>query len=414
MTPSPASESDTDTGAPVALPTLDRPEIRRSARSRWLRRGLIVLLLVAAALALRLTVFQPKMVPVTIFRVARGRVEDTVTNSKAGTIKSRYRASLSTEVGGRVVELPVRSGDRVRRGQLLVRLFDGDYRAQLLLEERSLEAARATENEACQAAELAERELQRRRSLVEAGIVAKDLLDQAENRRDVGAAACEAARARSRQAQAAVALAQVHQGKTILRAPFDAVVAEVSTEVGEWITPSPPGVPIPPVIDLIDPDAIYVSAPLDEVDVAKVKTGLPARITLDAYPERSYAGRVVKVAPYVQDVQAQNRTFDVEVEFADQAFARRLLPGTSADVEVILATRDDVLRIPSYALIEGGRVLVARAGTLVSVPVKTGLKNWEFAELLAGLQAGEQVVVSLDRVEVHAGARVEVVEETHK
>ena len=78
--------------------------------------------------------------------------------------------------------------------------------------------------------------------------------------------------------------------KTVITAPFDGVVLDVSTEVGEWISPSPPGVPIPPVLDLIDPEALYLSAPIDEADLARVRVGLPVRMTLDAFPGRSFEG----------------------------------------------------------------------------------------------------------------------------
>jgi HlyD family secretion protein len=168
------------------------------------------------------------------------------------------------------------------------------------------------------------------------------------------------------------------------------------------------------VIEILDNDSIYVSAPLDEVDVGRVRVGPPVRITLDAYPGRSFPGHVARVAPYVLDLEEQNRTVEIEVEFDDAGFASTLLPGTSADVEVILDEVHDVLRIPSYALVEGKRVLVVRDGVLVAVEVETGLSNWQFTEVRGGLSADELVVVSLDRVEVQEGAITEVTAETEK
>ncbi len=383
-------------------------------RSPWIRLLLLLLLVAAVAVALRLTVLKPDPVPVTVFRVASGRVEETVTNSKAGTVQSRLRATLSPEIGGRVVELRVKDGDRVERGAVLMRLADEDYRAQVELQQRAQVAARAGEREACLSAAQAEREYARYLKLADDDIVSRELLDQLESRRDVAVASCEAGAAKVREAEAALTLARVNLSKTVLRAPFDGVVAEVSTEVGEWITPSPPGVPIPPVIELIQPSRIYVSAPLDEVDVAKVHVGQPVRITLDAYPGREFAGRVTRVAPYVLDIEEHSRTFEVEVEFEDAGFAATLLPGTSADVEVILDSREDVLRIPSYALVEGKRVLVVDGDVLAARQVEAGLSNWAFTEIVEGLAADELVVVSLDRVEVQEGATVRVTGETLK
>lgn len=382
---------------------------RRSAR-----RALWVAGLVGAALLARWTVLRPAAVPVTVFRAAPGRVEETVTNSKAGTVKSRRRATLSTEVGGRVRELPARKGARVRRGDALLKIAADDTRAQVLVQESAVTAAKAARVEACRAAEQIDRDLARNRQLAQDRIVSAELLDQLQSRRDSAAAACEAAAARVAQAEAAREVARVNLEKTVLRAPFDGIVAEVTTEVGEWITPSPPGLPFPPVIVLIEDAAIYVSAPMDEVDVTKVRVGQAARVTVDAYPGRPFPGNVTRVAPYVLDVQQQNRTFEIEAELDDAAFARKLPPGTSADVEVILAAKDGVLRIPSYALLEGGRVLVVEKDRLVTRAVKTGLKNWQFVEIADGLAAGDLVTVSLDRAEVKEGARVRIEAETKK
>lgn len=375
---------------------------------RWLRRLGILALLVAAAAGLKLTVLQADPVPVTVFRVERGRVEDTVTNTRAGTVRSRARAALSPEISGRVAELRVRKGDRVRAGEVLLRLAAEDRQAQVALQERAVEAARAAEAEACRAAEQAARELERYASLAASELVSQELLDQLRSRSDMAASACEAARARALQARSALELARVELSKTVLRAPFDGVVAEVRTELGEWITPAPPAVPVPAVIEVLDPDSIYVTAPLDEADAAKAREGLPARVTLDARPGESFMGKVTRVAPYVTDVERQNRTLDIEVTLDDPGAARTLVPGSSADVEVILDAREGVLRVPSYAVMEGNRVLVVRDGRLASVTVETGVRNWDFTEIRGGLSAGDPVVVSLDRAEVRDGARATI------
>lgn len=372
---------------------------------RWLK-VLITLAAAAGAIALlRATVFRPEPVPVGVVAVGRGRVESTIINSKAGTVRARRRALISPEIGGRVSFLGARAGSRVKKGDVLMRLEDRDLRAQVSLAERALEAAHAEERQACLSAELAERDLERNRELSRDRIVSVEMLDQLQIRRDTALAACEAARAGAHRADAQVDLAQAQLAKTVLTAPFDGVVAEIKTEVGEWVTPSPAVMAVPGVIDLIDPTSIYVSAPIDEVDSARVREGLPARITLDPYPGKSFQARVSRVAPYVMDFEEQNRTVEIECDFEDRDLAGSLLPGTSADVEVILESRDGVLRVPAHALLEGDRVLVLEEGRLASRDLKIGLRNWEFAEVAGGVSEGERVVVSLDRSEVKAGAR---------
>lgn len=401
----PPSLAPASGGATPARPLPSRPPTTAPRRRRWLRLAILVVGLLAGLMLLRRTVWAPEPVAVALARVERGRVEETVTNSRAGTVKARRRAQLSPDVGGRVLELPFRAGDRVPAGAVVLRLDDSIVRAQVEVAERDLAAAQAQSRQACLAAEQARRELDRNRELAAQGIVSADGLDRLSTAASTQAAGCEASRRGAERARAAVGLAQAERGRTVLRAPFDAIVAEASTHVGEFVTPAPPGVPMPPVMDLLDPSTVYVSAPMDEVDAARLRAGLPVRVSLDPLPGRELAGTVVRVAPYVLDVEQQNRTVEIEVELADRALAATLLPGTSADVEVILGARDGVLRIPTPALQEERKVLVLEGGRLVERQVNVGLRNWDFSEVKDGLREGESVVLSLDRDGVEAGAK---------
>ena len=241
-----------------------------------------------------------------------------------------------------------------------------------------------------------------------------DLLDQLQSVFEASDASCNRAAAEVDRASAQIAATEVELEKMVIRAPFEGVIAEVAVEVGEWITPSPPLLLAPAAVDVIDLSSLYVSAPMDEVDSASIHAGQRAKLTVDSYPDAEFEGKVVRVAPYVLDVEAQNRTVEIEVELVDPQVASRLLPGTSADVEVVLEARDGALRLPTSALLEGNRVLVANDGRLEEHPVEIGLKNWDYAELTAGLEEGQRVVISLDRVEVKAGARVEVEETDYR
>lgn len=361
----------------------------------------------AAAVTLKLTVFEPEPVRVRLATVERGVVEETVSNTRAGTVKVRRRARLSPQIGGLVVATPHLEGERVAAGELLLELDDRAQQAQLALARRSVAAARAQADEACLAAELAETELGRTTSLHGRGIASDQSLDVLRSERDRSQAACEAARAAVERALAQVAVVEVEIAFTELRAPFDGVVAEVSTEVGEWITPSPPGVPIPPVIDLLDPTSTYVSAPIDEIDAERVRVGQEVRLSVDSRPGVRFAGRVARVAPYVLDVLEQNRTVEIEVDFAEPELAAGVLPGTSADVEVILDRREDVLRVPTSGVADDGRMLRLTDGVLEEVHIEPGLANWQFTEALSGVAEGDRVVAARDSADIEPGVRAE-------
>ncbi|MEY2873447.1 MAG: hypothetical protein RLZZ373_818, partial [Pseudomonadota bacterium] len=304
--------------------------------------------------------------------------------------------------------LNVKEGDRVRKGQLLMKLWNDDQQAQQTLATAQRETARKRVVEACTAADASAREAKRQSALREQGFVSVSREEAARAEADTRRAACQTAQADVASAQARIGATQVEQGRMHLYAPFEGRIARIVGEVGEYSTPSPPGVPTPPAIDLIDDSCLYIKAPMDEVDAPRIQPGQPVRITIDALPGKTFPGRVRRVAPIVSAVEKQARTVDIDVSFDQPDKTGPLLVGYSADVEVVLATRKDVLRVPAAALGEGGRVLVVEGDTLAERKVRAGLSNWEHTEVLDGLKGGERVVTSLEREGVKAGARVTV------
>ena len=369
---------------------------------------LVAGLLTGAVAAVRYAMVSPPSVTVDVVRVVRGSVEETVSNTRAGTVKARRRAALSPEAGGRVVAIPHREGARVLRGALLLKLDDALQRAQVELASQDVEAGLAHSEEVCLAAQLAEVERGRALTLQHRGIASDQLLDNRTSERDRSRAACRASHAALEQARARLRVAQVELARTEVRAPFDGVVAEVGVEVGEWLAPSVPGALVAPAIDLLDPTSLYVAAPIDEMDGERVAAGQPVRLSVDSRRGEHFDGRLVRVAPYVTDVVEQNRTVEVEAELLDRELAKTLLPGTSADVEVILSSREGVLSIPSSALGPDGRVLVVEDGRIAERRVVRGLSNWRVTEVREGLREGERVITSRDSALIRPQARVAI------
>ena len=343
-------------------------------------------------------------VPVILHAVSKGAVEAIVANTRAGTVEAARRAKLAPQIGGQVHRLEVREGAQVVAGQVLIELWNGDLSAQVHLAESEEVRAHALVEQAARLAEVAESESKRQQEL---GAIASPerverLLAEARARK----AELEAARAAVTVASRRVLAAKASLERTVLTAPFAGVVAEVNCELGECVTPSPPGLPTLPAIDLIDTTNLRVKAPIDEIDATAVAIGQEARIALDAYPGRRFAGKVVRIAPYVLDREKEARTVDVEVLFADAAEAKAVLPGASADVEIVLERAAATLRVPTEALLEGKRVLIWTAldRPLEERKVETGLGNFVWTEIKRGLAEDERVVVSIDRPGVKAGA----------
>lgn len=373
-----------------------------------MRRIVIAVVLVLALGLGYYLISRPKPIPVVLKEVATGKVESTLANTRAGTVEACQRTKLSTIVGGRIEYLGVKEGDRVKKGQLLLKLWNDDQQAQAALSQTQITLAGKRGEEACIAAVNAEKEAKRQAELREKGFVSTSREEAARTEAEIRRAACNTAKADVAQAEAKFKATRVEQGRVALYAPFDGTIAKIVGELGEYSTPSPPGVQTPPAIDLIDDSCLYVKAPMDEVDAPKITAGQTVRITLDALPGKSLPGKVRRVAPYVSAVEKQARTVDIEVDFDSPEIIGTLLVGYSADVEIILASRDNILRIPTAAIQEGGKVLVfnADSGKLEERLIKSGLSNWEYTEVTEGLAAGERIVTSLEKEGVKAGASV--------
>ena len=370
-----------------------------------MKRIAVVAVLVVIALAGIWFVSRPKPVVVTLVTAERGPVAASVANTRAGTVDACRRAGLSPSLGGQIASLPVKEGDHVESGQLLLELWNDDVKAELTLNERDARAARSRAREACIVADVAKRDAQRLTMLHADRLASEEAADQAQGKAESNAAGCAAAEDAVRVADARVDVTRAQLTRTQLFAPFAGVIAEINGELGEFVTPSPVGIPTPPTVDLIDASCLYISAPIDEVDAPRIRKGLPARISLDAFPGTTFAGHVRRVAPYVLDQEKQARTVEIEAEF-DEPEKAGLLAGYSADVEVILEERNETLRVPTSVVLPDKTVYVfdEQTGLLESRPVQVGIANWEYTEIVGGLAAGDRIVSSIDRDGVRDGA----------
>lgn len=375
-------------------------------KPKTLLRLALTLLIVAVLAYAGWHFTRPQPPEVELATIARGAVESTVVNTRAGTITACRRAKLAPVAGGQIVKLWVKEGDRVKAGQPLLELWNHDLAAQRELAIRQLATSEERRREACIMADNSKRDAERTEQLAQKGFVSPQRGEDARAEARARQANCAALVADVKRAQAQINVTLAGLERTTLTAPFAGIVAQVTGEVGEYATPSPPGIPTPPAVDLIDDTCLYVTAPMDEVDAPRLKPGQPARITLDALPGQTFEGRVRRIAPYVTEVEKQARTVDVEADFTD-AEHRPLLVGYSADVEVIIERRDNVLRVPTQAIQQDGSVLVLGVGDkLETRKLKTGLANWAFTEIVDGLKAGDRVLLSFDDESVKAGVKV--------
>ena len=357
-----------------------------------------------AAVIAALLWWQFKPAPVTnlqLHTIETGLVERISANSRAGTVYACTSASLSLRVGGRVSQLFVDEGERVKAEQLLLELDNAEEQARLALAQADLRAAQIEQQSACDSASLAKREAARAESLVQQKLVSGERLDQLETDAQLRALSCSHSQAMTERASAARDLAQIQFDSTKLYAPFAGTIAAVNGDIGEIVTPSPPGIQTPPAVELLDDSCLYIEAPIDEVEASKVSVGQQTRVTLDAFRGQVFTGAVSRTGTRVSALEKQARTLDIEVTLIDPPEEVKLLVGYSADVEIITGYADKVVRVPTEALL-GGNQLVRynpQSKRLEKVEVEVGLANWSWSEIRSGVTAGEQILTRLENLD---------------
>ncbi len=334
-----------------------------------------------------------KPVPVKVNEIKPGELRVVVNATTTSTVKSETEVTLSAQRTGRVVALPVREGDVVRAGTLLCRL---DLTEESVQSENVLSQSRATFQEA-------EKNLKRIEGLFEKGMLAQQDLDTARRGYEV---------ARS-QFEAAQSDAGVKRDYSVIRAPFNGVVAKKYTEVGELLLPGKQ------IVTVVNPDRIYVLATIDEVDVGRLKLGQPVSITVDAFPGEKFTGKVGRISPIVSGGKLETRTADVWIYFIKKD--PRLKPGMSADIEILIATLENVLSVPSQCVVErdGKKQVFIAEGKTVNPgatviarlrPVETGETNWSFTQITKGLNTGEYVITTPEAEGLKNGVKVKIEE----
>jgi RND family efflux transporter MFP subunit len=302
-----------------------------------------------------------------------------------GYVVARTKASVSAEIMGRLEYLGVREGSTVREGEVIARIKSNDYRA-------ALAAARARAVQLRLEAEQADRDLQRAEELSKRNVIAVTDLENARTKRASASAAAEAAKADA-------ALAQANFDHTSVRAPFAGTVLRKDAEVGEIVAPSSAGGGLTrtAIVTMADLSTLEVEVDVNEAYIAQVRNGQKCRITLDAYPDTSFAGVARQVVP---TADRQKATVQVKVSILDRD--PRILPEMGAKVEFLREADTPASSAPRRVLVPGSavvhgpggdRVWVVADGKAAARTVDVGPVRGDQVEIRRGLDGGETIVI---------------------
>jgi HlyD family secretion protein len=361
----------------------------RQRRWGWLIWLVIAVAAAGGAVAWQRSRPRPKL-KLRVQTVALGNVRDLVSSVAAGRLAARREATLRAEIAGRVVRLAHRRGERVNAGEVLIAYDAQDLRDRVRAAESAVGLASAQAAQAEASARLANRNARRIEALSAQGASPQAEADTLAGQAEVATRAVAAAQAARDQGSANVTVARTALGRTVVRAPFAGIVLTTHIEEGEVTAPGTP------LVVMADDSEVHVDADLDEADLGRVQAGMPAEVSFDAFPTDRFTGRVTEIAPSVTQDLRGNRAVSMRLSLARDA---RFRVGMSADVDVVVATREHVLAVTPSAVMGRGTdrsVYVLDGSTVRRRSVTTGVSTWEAVEVTRGLREGERVVVSLN------------------
>lgn len=337
-------------------------------------------------------------VPVELAAVRRGPIREE--QRLAGEVIPSYRFTIAARVPGRLLQITKRVGDPVAAGEIVARLDDGEHRQAVLEAEADLAVARAARNEAKVQLEQAARELERVRALEAKELISRAEVERARASHDALLSRQTLALAQTEQREAALSAARIRLGYSVLAATQPGLIAERFADEGSLLAANAP------VLAVIGIDPAVVRATLTERLSARVAAGQPAAVEVDAYPEKTFPGRVARIAPALKE---ETRTAEMEVELANPSLL--LKPGMFARVRIVLDERSDAQLIPTAALVsrdgESGVFVVDAQGTTAAWrAVTVGFATPELTEVVSPELAGN--VVTLGQHLLENGNRVTV------
>ena len=412
----------------------------------WLLVGIVVLV-AGGLVAFRINQKKNAGTEVRLEQVSRRDLVSSVTAS--GTIEAKTSVDISADITGRIIAIAVEEGDTVKRGQFLLQIDPAQYQAAVARAEGVVASTQATLLQMKATLDQAQRAWNRARQLTQLGdnLIAPETAEQAQTASEVAEANYQATRAQLKQANAGLQEARDNLAKTRLTAPISGRVVRLAVEEGEVAVPGTFSRETGLLMTLADLSVILAEVQVDETDVVRVKQSDSVEVTIDAYPDTSFWGRVTKVSqsakltPTETASGSTDRAVDFDVEITLRTPPPGIRPDLSCTARIITDTRDEVLSIPIIALtvrdheeipseVEGAPavdtlrarfkkreaegVFVVRDGVATFRPVKTGVAGEEYFEVVDGLREGETIVAGTYQAirDLKDGARVRAADTT--
>jgi HlyD family secretion protein len=374
-----------------------------------------------------------------------GRRDLVAAVTASGKIQPKKKVDVSADITGRITKIAVREGDLVKQGQFLIQIDPTIYEANLQQASATMASAQAAEVQAKANQDQSERALRRTKELhtQSPNLISTEQLEQAQTAFDIAQANLNAAQHQVDQARAAVQSARDNLRKTTLIAPMTGRVTRLAVEEGEVAVPSTFSKDIGLLLTVSDLSVIQAKVKVDETDVVRVHLSDSVEVSIDAFPDTVFIGRVTKVSnSSVRDATStatgqNDRAVDYEVEITLDKPPSDIRPDLSATARIVTDTRKQALSIPIIALTvrenkpgatethqadtaaarkkkETEGVFVVKDGMANFRPVKVGIAGDEYFEVTDGLKSGETIVAGPYQAirDLKEGARVRAMKQS--
>lgn len=390
--------------------------------------GLVVAIVVLAAagiVAFRINRSKNAATEVRLEQVGRRDLVSAVTAS--GKIEAKTSVDISADITGRIIDIAVREGDTVKRGQFLLQIDPAQYQAAVARAQGVVSSTQAILLQTRASRDQAQRAWNRAKQLRELGenLIAPETAEQAQTALEVAEANFQSSRAQLEQARAGLQEAKDNLAKTRLTAPISGRVVRLAVEEGEVAVPGTFSRETGLLMTIADLSVILAKVQVDETDVIRLKTGDSVDVNIDAYPDTTFAGRVTEISQSAKLTATQtasgsnDRAVDFDVEITLKSPPEDIRPDLSCTARIVTDTRDNALSIPIIALTvrdhekvpnesetgprvdtlrqrfakrEAEGVFIVREGLATFRPVKVGVAGDDYFEVLDGIREGETIV----------------------
>jgi RND family efflux transporter MFP subunit len=331
----------------------------------------------------------------------------------SGYIVAQRKAAVASKVTGRLVEMLVEEGQKVKQGEVIARMENADVSAFRNQAAANVNTAKATLEQVKADRDNALKEYERSKELLAAGFVSRSDYEAVETRYRRALEGVKAAESAVQAGAAALQNADVGIDYTLIRAPFDAIVLTKNADVGDIVTPIGAAANAKAaVVTIADMNSLQVEVDVSETSITAIRAGQPCDIQLDALPSQRFRGEVYTIVPTVDRSKA---TVLVKVRFLDKD--PRMLPDMSAKVSFLSrrlqpAEMKPRLAVNQSALIEKGNgtfVYLLDGNRIKETPVRVGSKLGEMTEILSGLKEGDRVAIKPPKG-LKDGSRIKVAE----